>query len=381
MNEILVLVKKNLKLIFDSPKALMQLLVPVLVILVFMKLYTVSQGVLRVGIIDNDNSKVSSQVIENVKNMTQVDIVTIKDEKDIKEKLTQNDIILAISIPKGFEADIMAGNITGAEIYSSKSNSFTDSLKGILDFQTKNISDLGKVSSGDKDKFYKLLEEYKNGAVKIEKTPLKDKGDGLAVTESSIGFMIYYMMLRSIMISGLTLQEKKENTYSRIFVAPVSSIKYTFASILSNVIFLALQVVVILVSLKYVFKIETGVDLVPMFLLLIMISIVTVAFGMLCIALFKESQSFSTFTGLIVTATAMFSGCFVPAKLLPDTVQKVSFFTPQRWVIDGIQKLQNGNSLSDIRINFVVLLLFTVAFLLIAAYRMRHSQKAMSSVG
>ncbi|QAA30977.1 ABC transporter permease [Clostridium manihotivorum] len=381
MNEIIVLVKKNLKLIFDSPKSLIQLLVPALIILVFMKLYSVSEGVLRVGIMDNDNTKVSKQVIENVKNMTQVDIVTVKDAADIKEKLSQNDIFVAISIPKDFEEDIIAGSSTGATVYSAKANSLSNNIKGVLDFQTKNLYDLAKASSGDKNKFYSMVSEAKDGAVKLEKTPLKDIGSGLSVTEASIGFMIYYMMVRSITISGLILKEKRENTYSRIFTAPISSIKYTFASILSNMIFLAIQVIVILVCLKYVFNIETGVDIMSMFLLLLMISVVSVAFGMLCVALFNDSQSYGTFSNLIVTATAMFSGCFVPAKLLPETVQKVSFFTPQRWVIDGIQKLQNGNHLSDIRMNFVVLILFTVAFLVVAAYRMRSSQKAMTSVG
>ncbi|GIM28531.1 ABC transporter permease [Clostridium polyendosporum] len=376
MKEVLVLIKKNLKLIFDSKWSLFQLIIPVLIILAFMKLLSNGSGNLNVGLVDRDNTASSKVITDSLKGISTVNVVNINEDKK-KESLIQRDTFLIITIPNGFEEGLLVNKIKNIDITVGEDNNLSKMVRSILNIQIKNVSDLAIGASGDKDKYYQMLNGYKIGDLKINTQSLKDLAYGYQATQSSIGFLLYYLMIRAIMVSAIIIKERDNNTYSRIFTAPVSSLQYLLGNILANIILLSIQVLITLVSLQYILKLNTGVEMLPMFILMMLIVLVAVAFGILAIALFENSQTYNMVTNLILTGTAMFSGCFVPIKLLPEKVQNISFFTPQRWVLDGIEKMQNGNSFSALGLNMVILLAFAVAFFLIAAYKIKVSQKAM----
>ncbi|MFZ3171346.1 MAG: ABC transporter permease [Carboxydocellales bacterium] len=63
------------------------------------------------------------------------------------------------------------------------------------------------------------------------------------------------------------------------------------------------------------------------------------------------------------------AGCFWPIEIMPKTAQRIADFLPQRWVLDTVQKLQAGNSFSQILPNVSIILAFALVFFLIAAYR------------
>lgn len=376
MKEVWVLIKKNLKLIFDSKWSLFQLIIPVLIILAFMKLLSNGSSNLNVGLIDRDNTTSSKVITDSLKGISTVNVININENK-IKESLIQRDTFLVVTIPSGFEEGLLTNKIKNVDIAVGEENNLSEMVRSILNIQIKNVSDLALVASGDKDKYYKMLNGYKIGDLKINTQSLKDLAYGYQATQSSIGFLLYYLMMRAIMVSAIIIKERDNNTYSRIFTAPISSLQYLLGNILANIILLFIQVLITLVSLQYILRLNTGVEMLPMFILMMLIVLVAVSFGTLAIALFENSQAYNMVTSLILAGTAMFSGCFVPIRLLPEKVQKISFFTPQRWVLDGIEKMQNGNSFSALGLNIVVLLAFTLAFFLIAAYKIKVSQKAM----
>lgn len=65
----------------------------------------------------------------------------------------------------------------------------------------------------------------------------------------------------------------------------------------------------------------------------------------------------------------MLGGCFWDISLMPDFMQKIGYFVPQRWAMDAIQKLQNGGAQADILLNLIILAAFAAAFILTAIYK------------
>lgn len=72
---------------------------------------------------------------------------------------------------------------------------------------------------------------------------------------------------------------------------------------------------------------------------------------------------------LIITPSCLLAGCFFPMEIMPDTVRKISSFLPQHWLLDMINKLQEGQTLGSLYVNMAILLAFAVVFALIAIFR------------
>ncbi len=66
---------------------------------------------------------------------------------------------------------------------------------------------------------------------------------------------------------------------------------------------------------------------------------------------------------VLVVPTCMIGGCYWPVEFMNDSMQKISYFAPQRWVLDAMEQLAAGGSWSAIALHVIVLLLFGVILL------------------
>lgn len=70
---------------------------------------------------------------------------------------------------------------------------------------------------------------------------------------------------------------------------------------------------------------------------------------------------------------------FWPVDYMPKTLQKISDFIPQKWAIDAITKIEETSN-PNILLDIGILIAFAIAFILIAAYRMKISDKTANFV-
>jgi ABC-2 type transport system permease protein len=105
------------------------------------------------------------------------------------------------------------------------------------------------------------------------------------------------------------------------------------------------------------------------FFLLAAVGISTAAAGMI-----KNSAQLSSINNLIVIPTCMISGCFWPVSLMPEFMQKLSNFMPQRWAIVALEEASSGAALSEVSLHIVILFLFGVVLLAYGAAALKPAQ-------
>lgn len=380
MDNLLILIKKNFKLLFIKKRTIISFLYPVIFMLAIIKLSSLTGQGIKIGIVDKDSTLSSKILISSLQGgeSKSFNMINLDSKSDINEKIIQKDVNLVITIPEGFEDKTLKGNGDGIEVSTIKGGDLQGFATGLINFHVKNLNDFGKASLGNELKYKEMINSYSSSADNVKTESIKDVGREFETTRYSIGILIFFLLIRAVTVSILVKQERQENTYTRLFMAPVSSTQYLGANVITNIIMLIIQILIVQVSLEYILKIQTGVGFISMFILLLLISIVAVSIGTFCISIFKDEQAISVFLNIVITGTCMISGCFVPVELLPENVQQISFFTPQRWVIDAIGKLQLGMKLSDVWLNLVVLIAFALTFFMIAVYKVRISQKQMN---
>jgi ABC-2 type transport system permease protein len=107
--------------------------------------------------------------------------------------------------------------------------------------------------------------------------------------------------------------------------------------------------------------------------ILLLFSLVAIALALLLTAFSKNSKGASALQTLIITPTCLLAGCFFPAEIMPDTVQKISSFLPQHWLLVTITKLQDGQAIGSLVLNLIILVAFAAVFTLIAIYRFNRN--------
>lgn len=115
-------------------------------------------------------------------------------------------------------------------------------------------------------------------------------------------------------------------------------------------------------------------------LLLAVYALVSVSLSLAIESFAKSSGAASAMQNLIVTPTCLIAGCFFPISVMPEQMQRVADFLPQRWVLQAIDKLQSGSGLTDIGLNFLILLAFAAVFFLIAVYKFGRSNDTRNFV-
>jgi ABC-2 type transport system permease protein len=189
-----------------------------------------------------------------------------------------------------------------------------------------------------------------------------------------------FMMLGAGGTTELILKEKRSRTYFRICASPVKSRNYLAGIVVTSLLIAIVQVIVVLIMIKHAFRLDTFVPMHQLFAILICFSLVAVGLGLLMVSFSKDSVQAGMLQTLIITPTCLLSGCFWPIDIMPQTVQKVSDFLPQKWALLAIQRLQTGINFSDVLPYIAVVLAFAFAFFLVAVYRFSRNESVTNFV-
>lgn len=381
MRNVALLIQNTFRVTFRKKSNIfIYLFLPLLGVLLSILIYngTGSEKV-RIGLADRDGSRLSADFANAIKALDGYTVSTIAEE-DIKENLLSGKLDAAVILPGGFGEGILSLRPVKAQIVTIKGMETTAWIQNNVNLYTRNLVDLAAASDSDTSVFDKMYAEYRANQLKLTGISLKDEHTGKLMTITSMGFLIMFVMLGASFTSQIILNEKRNRTYYRICSAPVSSREYIASNAISSMLIVALQIIAILLIMKYLFRIETFVPGTLMFLILMLFGMAAVGICLTVTAFSSSSYMASTVNTLILTPTCMLGGCFWSVDFMPEFMRKISYFTPQRWALEAIQKLQAGGSLNDIRMNLLILPAFAAASFLVAAYRFSRGENMQKFV-
>jgi ABC-2 type transport system permease protein len=371
----MLVVSNSLKATFRKKEnIIIYVFLPLLGVILSLLLYgTSGASTLRVGLVNHDNGTISEDLKGVLSSKEGIQVSDVEDEA-INSLLLDMNIDLAVVIPEGFSKSVYSGDIKDIEIVSLKGQETTAWIMQLLNNYTDTLAKLSAASAGDSVLFDKMLDQYKDSPDKLNVVVLKDKRVGKLMTSTSIGFLIMFMMYGVNFTSSIILKEKRTRTYYRICTAPVNSRQYIAANAITSLMITLIQIILIMLIMRFVFRIDTGLSGASMFIILFMFGVVAVGIGLALTAFSGSSYMASTLSTLVTTPTCMLGGCFWEVELMPKFMQRISLFTPQRWALDAVEIMQNGGTWSDISLNLLVLAAFALALILVASYKFSRTE-------
>lgn len=336
------------------------LILPFIPIIPIIALSTGSTAkILNVGIVDNDNTRFSKTFIQNMKknlNITKINKV------DIKTDLSSSKLDYALVIPQNYTYDIM--NLKNRKIigYEKKNSDSSKIVGGIINSFVYPAKNIAKMSQGNNIAFYE-------GVKKIPKINLMDKfSKNDNVTVVVWGMVIQFVMFSSIFASTLILSDKRNKTFYRSLNAPISLKNYMFQTILSFVFISIVQIFVLCLVLVQGFGVYPGKSIFSMLVLLMIVSLVSVSFGIV-VSTISNNVTKATITGVgIITVMCMLSGCWGMSSS-NNVIENIIKALPTTWAMQAVKKLINNDNFNAVGKEAIILLAFTAVFFLLGTWR------------
>ncbi|AAK78224.1 MULTISPECIES: ABC transporter permease [Clostridium] len=354
----------NIKRIFrKKANIIVMFLFPILFISIISSISSGGSG-FTVGVVDNDNTKLTSMIKERIKANGTIKIVN---KKDISDYIIDKKIDMAIVIPKGLTKNII-GNSKGEniEIYGIKGTSNDSSMEYYVNSFVNAAQNIAKAAKGDKTKFYNGVKNYQKGNFVSETKYTNGEREKQKTSTTSIGFLIASIIYLSTMITTLILVDKKDGVYNRMFASGVNRFRYIVGSMFSFVAVNLIQIAGVFLVMKYVVKIDLGPSPIKLYLVLVVFGIACVSLGVLISNRCKDLKQANSMTVLISTPVAMLGGCYWPKEVMGSTLQRIGDFVPSTWAMNAVDKIINGGSLSSIYKEVGILCIFIVVFLVLA---------------
>ncbi|WP_308779902.1 ABC transporter permease [uncultured Clostridium sp.] len=379
MKNILVLIKNNLRVdILKNPFGfLIGLLAPVLILYLMLMVIGGNSGYIKIGVIDNDSSKTSNLIIDFLKDKEGYNVNSINKE-DVKNLFSENAIDVVIEIKDGFEKGIIDGNESKIKITAIEDDGIGNLIKELVNMEMNNVREISLASDKNEEIYYKALDNYSsNISFSINKESLNDLHSDYSSSQIYIGFLIMFMLIRGMRTAYRIFDEKDENIYMRIFMAPVRTSEYYLADVISGYIAILIQVVLGIVSINLL-NVETGLRNIQLFIILVLVGLVSISLALCCSAFSRNKTEASNIFNFANMLLLMLGGAFVPLEIMPPLIEKISYFTPVRWAMKSISDIQQGYSFSETYKYLFTILLFAIVFFVVGSYKTSKEEKKIT---
>lgn len=332
-------------------------------------------GNITIGLVDNDNSKLTSIMKDKLKaNGNQIKIIS-KDE--IKDDIINKKIDTAVVIPKGFAKNVMNSDGDAiVQMYGISGLTNDSSVKHYINSFTNAAKNIGKAVKGDSDKFYKGIKEYQKGNFSSEVKYTNGKKDKEDLSSTLIGYLIMSVVYLSTMVTNLILEDKKFGVYKRMFASGVRAVSYMGQCILSFIVVTFIQIAAVLLIMKYALNIYLGPSVFNLFSILSIFGISCVALGVAICNRSKTLKQANSLVTLISTPIIMLGGCYWPREITPTIIQKIGDFVPTTWAMEASSKIISGGSIASIGKEIGIIVVFCIIFFLVAATKKADATNA-----
>lgn len=369
MNSLLI-AKNIIKRVLRGPREIVTVIVMpvVLISIIVFALGKTADSVPKAGIIELDNGFYSTSLVDYMKKQ---DFEFIElNEKNYETLLKQKKVSFVVMIPKDFSRNIDEGKRTGIDFYSNDKDVNTENFKGLIDqytlrlYRLRETAEIISAQTGRSktEILSSLMTETGKEPLKIQYKQAGSSSDGMAAANSSIGFIIIFMMILIFTTIGIILEDKRNLTLARMFVSPVMEWEIIAGNLLGSLILGLIQLIPLTFVFKGAFKIDSVYKLSAVFLIFFCFLIAVIGIGIGISGFIKKSLNPAILVATVITPTSILGGCFIPESMLPGFINKIGYAVPQKWVMKAVEGILLGGDLQSIALNLVIILMFGLAF-------------------
>ena len=328
-------------------------------------------------IISKDEEKgLTKNLINYMKDNSNI-INVKKDEDSINDALFYRDVNYVIYIPENYRESVLSKD--NPEINIKSSGDYQASLANMLLSRYIQVQNIYLDSSKNEEE---LINNINNSLNKKSKVEIVSKLDTSKIEKSSsyFNFASYSIMAIIIFIICLVLSSFK-NIKKRTIISSMNYKKYNQKLLVASIGYsLIVWLLFIILGIIILGNIMFSLQGLIYCLNALIFTFVCLTLALLIGTIIDNKNAISGIVNVIALGQAFLCGAFVPAEWLPKSVLNIAHILPAYWYINTNDLLKtieiiNIKNLQPILINSLVLILFSILFIIINNIISKHKQK------
>ena len=225
------------------------------------------------------------------------------------------------------------------------------------------IADAEKAMSGSDPNI--TIERATPPGMRVAKSPN-------AFQQNVPGYTIYGIFWIVSLLASSVLVEKRDGTFRRLLVAPMSRVTMLAGKMLPYYIINVLQIAIMLGASWLLFGLNLGSSPAGLIVVSLAAAATATGLGIMVAALARSEAQIGGLTTLLLLTMAALGGSFVPRFTMPEWLKSIGLITPHAWALDAFQDLLvRGYGLVDVLPKVGVLAAFALVFFAIGVWRFR----------
>jgi len=371
------MVKKEFLLVLRDRHALLALFIMPAIFILIMSvamrdIFSQDSVSYDIAIVDADKSSISKKLITNLDNDKSFNLVKDIDAeiilhipKNYGSEDASNNTKLGIHIEDSLKSDSI--ELFKAKLLKSVVNIKLDIIKlRLSEFSDEAAAAIGSVSLSPKSLFdvkYNEQEDVPN-----------------ATQQSVPTWIVFGMFFVIIPMSTIYINERKQNTLSRLNSMNISVFSITMSKIVPYLVIAQIQVWVMIVIGMFLVPmfntpaLEINGSIVAVTLLSFALSVSAIGLASLIAVSATSSEQATTIGGISNILLGSIGGVMVPKFIMPETMQTLANISPMSWGLDGFLDIfLKGGGVSMVLNESLMLILFGAVALVASMFILNNS--------
>ena len=349
---------------------------------------------IRLLVVDEANTAVSRQLIEELKTSTAVrPVVTTRQEA--QDQFDERRASTVFLIPTGVDLQALQNGSAQVELLQQPNNMNAvvvqravltairrvgSSISAAQNAVQQRENILPFASEAEKQAYFETsldlaqnLQKEAPARVTVIEGATEDEVDYDPRANASAGQLITWVFIPLFGISALFAYERQQGTLRRLLTTPANKATFLLGTISGQVAMALVQMLLLVGFGILVMKLSWGNDPLALFVILLASALAAAAFGTTMGTFVKTESQASGLSIMFGMVFALMGGCWYPLELFPPAIQNLVKILPTTWAMQGMLDLVlRGGGLQDILPEAMVLLGFAIVFLSVGIWRFRY---------
>lgn len=194
-----------------------------------------------------------------------------------------------------------------------------------------------------------------------------------AFAHSSPGMMAQFSIAGLMIASQILVLERKNGCLRRLLTSNLSRPEILFGHFLAMFIMIMVQLLILILFGQLFLRLPYFREPLATLLLTVSTGLFAASLGLLLGSLAKSEEQAMIFSLIPMFILAGLGGAWVPLEFTPETFQRIAYFTPIAWMVDGYKDIVvRGLGLESVLTGTAVLLIYALVFWILGAWRFRY---------
>jgi ABC-2 type transport system permease protein len=345
-------------------------------------------------VVDEANTSVSQQVIDELENSTAVnpELITRAEAQSLFDDRRAEVVLI---IPPGVDSTSLQGGSAEVELLQQPNNlNATVAERAVLTAirRVSSAISAAQTAVAQRESIQPFASEeekqaYYESSLDMAQSLQKDSPERVTVVEgltedqvdydpranSSAGQLVTWVFIPLFGIAALFAYERQQGTLRRLLTTPSNKSTFLLGTISGQVAMALVQMLLLVGFGILVMKLNWGREPLALSIILLASALAAAAFGTAMGTFIKTEGQASGLSVMFGMVFAMMGGCWYPLELFPPAIQNAVKILPTTWAMQGMLDLVlRGGGLWDILPEAGVLVLFALVFFSVGVWRFRY---------